>query len=385
MERRLMFLYWGRKGSLGLFTRQLMQAAEAMPDFCATLSISRQNADFEAFAPFGEHLLPVDTQSHRLGLLTGIARMPALRRSIAARARNDGIEAAVTLMPHIWSGLAAPVFRRHDIPYATIVHDFTAHPGDVRTRLAMPLMSLDVKRADHVITLSRAVADRLVEAGTVPRSRIHALFHPDLDYGVAAAPRLPQAGQPLKLLFLGRIMAYKGLPLLVDALRRLQSDGVPVHLGVHGEGPIGKERAPLDELGAEVANHWHSDEEIAGLLSRYDAVVLSHTEASQSGVAAAALGAGLPVICTPVGGLPEQVEDGVTGIVAREATSAGLAEAIRRLALSPSLYCSLHAQIVARRPQRSMQTFLERLSAIVVQRNRPRDPAWAIGQAHGDS
>jgi glycosyltransferase involved in cell wall biosynthesis len=86
-------------------------------------------------------------------------------------------------------------------------------------------------------------------------------------------------------------------------------------------------------------------------------MVLSHVEASQSGVAAAALGAGMPVVATPVGGLIEQILDGRTGVVALRADAAALSEALEDLLLNPVLYNSICANIAATRETRSMGRF----------------------------
>jgi glycosyltransferase involved in cell wall biosynthesis len=88
-------------------------------------------------------------------------------------------------------------------------------------------------------------------------------------------------------------------------------------------------------------------------------MVLPHVEASQSGVAATAFGAGLPVVCTPVGGLPEQVLDGVTGLVARRADGPALADAILRLARDPQLYHAISSTVVETREERSIYRFVD--------------------------
>ena len=110
---------------------------------------------------------------------------------------------------------------------------------------------------------------------------------------------------------------------------------------------------------AEVVNRWLSNAEIAAVLPRYHAMVLAHTEASQSGIAATALGAGLPVIATPVGGLIEQIQDGQTGCLATRATAPALAEAAKRLLLDPVLYRAICNNIVQTRGERSMARFVE--------------------------
>jgi hypothetical protein len=69
---------------------------------------------------------------------------------------------------------------------------------------------------------------------------------------------------------------------------------ISVEVGVFGEGTLGASTKWLSAMGAEVINRWLTENEIAAILPRYHALVLSYTEASQSAVVAAAFGAGLP-------------------------------------------------------------------------------------------
>lgn len=87
------------------------------------------------------------------------------------------------------------------------------------------------------------------------------------------------------------------------------SNSIPVANGRYGAGNIGDERSRLAALRADVINRWVSDHEVGPLFARYDAVALSHIEASQSGVAATAFGNRMPVVAVPAGGLVEQVVD----------------------------------------------------------------------------
>jgi len=76
---------------------------------------------------------------------------------------------------------------------------------------------------------------------------------------------------------------------------------------------------------------WIADTEITSVFSQADIVVLPYIEASQSGVFVVALAAGVPTVATPVGGLKEQIETGVTGLLAETVTPEGLAKAIADL------------------------------------------------------
>ena len=88
---------------------------------------------------------------------------------------------------------------------------------------------------------------------------------------------------------------------------------------------------------------WIPEDRIPQLLSQADAVVLPYLEASQSGVIPAAFGMGVPAIVTPVGGLTEQVRDGVNGLVAKDTSPESLAQSLRRLADEPHLIRLLQA------------------------------------------
>ena len=125
------------------------------------------------------------------------------------------------------------------------------------------------------MTLSDAVASRLLAQGQVPRDKICTLFHPDLDFAGRHALGPPQPGEPLRLFFFGRIMPYKGLPLFLDMVDQLRENGIAVEVGVFGEGSLGRSAQRLSAMGAEVVNRWLTEAEIGALLPRFHAIVLS--------------------------------------------------------------------------------------------------------------
>src|SRR5262249_25527339 len=103
------------------------------------------------------------------------------------------------------------------------------------------------------------------------------------------------------------------------------------------------------------------EHEIGPILARFDVVVASHVEASQSGVVAVSLGSGVPVVVTPVGGLPLQIADGINGLVAAAATSEALAATITGLARDPNQLKRLRDGARSMRSVRSAAAFLDGL------------------------
>lgn len=326
-----------------------------------TLSVSRQNEAYELFENAGVPLLPIDTFTSGSGFVLRPDRLWRLRRQLKEAMRGGRFDAMLTLMPHVWSALVAPIVRREGVRYATIIHDASAHPGDPSGLVNRWLLA-DARHADRVFTLSRTVADQLVAARIADRANVTALFHPDLSTNLKPMEDRGIPDAPLRLLFFGRILPYKGLSLFTAAMERLHAEGFPVEIGIFGEGPLGAERERLERLGATIVNQWIGEDEIEPILARYDAMALSHVEASQSGIAALAAGARLPVVATPVGGLTEQIRDGETGVLAEDVTPEAFADAVKRMS-DPDLRRRIAARISSEAEGRSMRLFLRSVVA----------------------
>lgn len=358
-QRRVLFTFWGRRGAISQFALDAARTLIDRTDIAATFCISRQNEAFRDFQALGIPLLPIDTFSRGSGALLDLWRVPRLRRYLAEYVRRERIMAAIEFMPHVWSPLLTPAIQAQGAKYATIIHDASMHPGDM-TGLVKPLLDLPLRTADRIFTLSETVAQKLLITKRVPRERLTVLFHPDFAYGERSRKgTLPTPAKPFKALFLGRIMPYKGLPLFLDAVERLKKQGFLIEPHIYGEGSLDVSSSRLAGLGAKVVNRWLAADEIAAALADAHAVILSHVEASQSGVAAAAFGAGVPVVATPVGGLVEQVRDGETGVMASEVNAASLADALARLINDPILYQSIVARLQVDSEERSMSRFLD--------------------------
>ena len=355
---RVMFAYWGRRG-MSRFALDLMRTALESSNIRATMAVSRQNESFGAFGQFGEAVFPIDTFSSNTGALLQAWRVPIIRHQIRQHIAATRPDVVIELMPHVWSSFIAPAIKAAGARYVAILHDARPHPGDYRSSAVEWATRRTMRQADLVLTLSGTVAKSIEAIGVVPPSRIFQLFHPDLDFGAFRTRTAPQPGEPLRLAFFGRIMAYKGLQIFLDMIEELRSQGIAVEAAVCGEGNLGAGAERLRSLRVEVVNRWLTEGEIAELLLRSHAIVLSHIEASQSGIAAAAFGAGLPVIATPTGGIMEQVEDEVTGVLASHADGIALADAAKRLLCDPALYNRVCDNITSLKADRSMTRFVE--------------------------
>ena len=172
-------------------------------------------------------------------------------------------------------------------------------------------------------------------------------FRPELPHRLVQHPLYSQFGAPMAqddarrelglagevLLFFGFIRAYKGLDILLDALPHIRR---PVTLVVAGEFYEGRKSydRQIERLGirsrVKVLDRFLGEEEVRRYVSACDAVVLPYRSATQSGVIPLAYALECPVITTRVGGLPEVVEDGGTGLLVAPEDPRALASAVDR-------------------------------------------------------
>lgn len=125
------------------------------------------------------------------------------------------------------------------------------------------------------------------------------------------------------LLIVSRLLPYKRIDLAIEACNRLGKE-----LLIIGDGP---DRVRLGALAGPTIHllGWRSDEEVAELLSRCQAVVFPGEE-DFGMVPIEANASGRPVIALAAGGALETVVDGVTGVLYHESSITSLMEAIRR-------------------------------------------------------
>jgi glycosyltransferase involved in cell wall biosynthesis len=328
---RVLVWQWGRRGAGPRFAAALADGLRMLPGTEALLSLSTSAEILQGPAP--PHCeLPVATYSSALGLFWRLARGPLMIASLARRLAVLAPDVAICAMPGPLDLLLLTALRRNGVPAVVVVHDADAHPGEA-TRLLMFLQRRLTRRADAVVALSEHVATRLREQRLVDASRLFVVPHPPFLFGPPPPPPFAHGGPP-RLLCFGRLLPYKGLDLLASAMRRL-GDAQAWELRVVGSGPEGAELAALRALpGVTVENRWVPEEAIGGLIAWADVLVLPYKEASQSGVAPAAIAAGRLVVSTRVGGLVEQLRNEKLATLC-EPDADSLAAVLRGLLVAP--------------------------------------------------
>lgn len=224
-----------------------------------------------------------------------------------------------------------------------VVHDRTSGTRP-RRRAGFRLIKRILHRvpglsATACIGVSRFVVDRLVSGGT-PRARTHLIYNgialqrfaepadAALARAIGLAPTTP-------IVFASaRAQPYKGIQVLIEAAALLAAQGdEETHFVYCGDGsgrPALEARAA--ELGLTRFHFLGRREDVPALLSSSTVAVVPSLWGEAFGLTVAeAMAAGVPVVCSAVGGIPELVEEGVTGHLVPPGDPAALAAILRSL------------------------------------------------------
>jgi glycosyltransferase involved in cell wall biosynthesis len=200
------------------------------------------------------------------------------------------------------------------------------------------------RRSDRVVAISSYTAAELRELADVPIEVI------PYTTALPEPPSLPgSVGGPPTVLFVGRLVERKGVPYLIEAMSQLRDRAM--RLVIVGEGPERpKLEAAAQRLGLADRVLFRGKLSAAELQAAYaqaSAFVLPSVFDARGDteglgvVALEAMNHGTPVVASRIGGIPDVVEDGVSGLLVPPADSAALAAALRRVLDEPGLARSL--------------------------------------------
>jgi len=178
------------------------------------------------------------------------------------------------------------------------------------------------RQADVVLADSRAVANRLTGLGA------HVVYCPvDPDPPPAQAPW--RTGNGPVIGFVGRLEPRKGPLDLVRAAPRIRDGAPAAHIVVVGDDPYTASSDYAREVASsDQVEHYPWSENAPGLMRHLDVLVLPSYSEPFGTVLAEAMAVGTPVVATAVDGLPEVVQDGISGRLVAPGHPDQLADAI---------------------------------------------------------
>lgn len=210
---------------------------------------------------------------------------------------------------------------------------FAAHQG-WSARLYLWADRIAALFTSRVICVSESERDAGLSAGTCPRTRT-TVIHNAVD--VESSPRATLIGVPPRIIAVGRFKAPKEPLTLVRALAELAPGSF--RATIVGDGPDRPEVAAAVrhaglEGSVELVGERH---DVPALLADADVFVLASRSEGLPMSVLEAMAVGLPVVASAVGGVPEAVVDGETGLLVPHSDPSALARALRQLLEEPDL------------------------------------------------
>lgn len=283
-------------------------------------------------AQLGDRLAQAGFTVHRVGM-DGPANFVRSVAFVYRLLRRDGFDVVNT-------------HSRRDTVQAAIAARLAGTKLIVRTRhLAKPIRSLYAYTvlAHRVIAVSRYVRAQLLAGGAPPEAvaTIHSpVTPPAVQEGACLRRELGLSSDALVVGCVAVMRAEKGHADLIDAFMTVSARFPRAHLILAGDGmPVMAQlHAQVARLGLASRVHFIGRRhDVGNVLNALDVFALpTHREALGT-VFIEAAAMGVPVIGTDVGGVPETMQDGVTGLLVPPHNPAALATALETLLASPEL------------------------------------------------
>lgn len=315
------------RGGIAQYNTLLARAFAERGDDTLFVSFSRQYPQW--LYPGKGDIDPLHADHRESGALYLIDSLnPITWWKAAQEIVRQGVQCTVF---HWWTIFWAPCFvvmiqllKRRGVRVALICHNLVDHEASgLKAAVSRYVIGMAggylVHSRDHAEALRRDQPGKPVESHPIPA------------YGHYPQPRgtLAKRGR-LELLFFGFIRPYKGLEVLLDALRI--ADDRDVYLTV-----IGEHWGDSSELVRQYEGHpnielrleYVDDADAAEYFARADFIVLPYLSATPSAVVALAYHYDVPVIASRVAGLDEVVIDDGTGLLVPPSDPAELARTLR--------------------------------------------------------
>lgn len=234
--------------------------------------------------------------------------------------------------PSIFHFITLWLFRKKVV---LTIHDGKPHTGagGWKSRISRTVSKFYIKK---YIVLNKAEVDVFAQEYSVDKKKIYTSH-------IGYYDMLHMYGDENKkkeyyILFFGRISPYKGIEYLLQAMEKVHQVCPGLKLVIAGGGKMYFDTSKYERMDyVEIHNRFIGGDELADLIRGAMFTVCPYTDATQSGVVYSSFALNTPVIATRVGGLPEMIDHGKTGIIIPPKDIDALASAIQSLLDNHSL------------------------------------------------
>ncbi len=201
-----------------------------------------------------------------------------------------------------------------------------------------------INKAATIVAVSEKSAQALREVCgvTQPIEVVYYMVPDPVESGWVADAWSGKTDGTMRITTPARLYITKGLTYLLEAIVRVKASHPSVQFRVYGDGPLREELlAYAEQLGLDgkqiFVGSFTSREELTHIMAQTDIFVMSSILEGLPIALLEAMSYGRPVVVTPVGGIPEAIEDGVTGLLCNPRDPECLAQKICTLIEDPAL------------------------------------------------
>ena len=267
--------------------------------------------------------------------------------------KNFDIVHSMGLRADFYTNIAARLCRPRPIIVSTIA--MMAHGYDVppwRRRAYELVEGWTTRKTDLLITDSEYTRQGLFRGHTLPEAGVQTIrigtsltSKPEAADGDMIRRELSISSGPL-VASLGRLVEQKGHDVFLDAFALLREKVPSAQAVVVGDGPLKvilENMATRPDMGGK-AHVFPSRNDLVNILAAANIVVIASRSESMPLLLYDAMAMARPIVATAVGGIPEVLEDGVTGILVPPESPHDLAMAMERLLSNPAMAMTLAEQ-----------------------------------------
>ena len=347
MGNKILIVSLGRNNSLPVYAKSIYSNLD-IKSFDVLLS-AQSEVQYE-----GPNKIVINTYQTTVQFVWGtLIYLPFIFLSLIPRIYREYKTLYLPYM-HFWDLPFIALFKILGRKVVLTVHDGELHKGEDGIVLKT-LNYLEIKLADSLIFLTP-----YVQKNVISRFNITKPFY-IVPHGLLGSPDvIDRSTRKIgkNLLFLGRISPYKGVGMLMDAIQHM---GAVDKLIIAGKSIYKVNYIQHPKI--EIRDEYLTEDEITGLLNWADVLVLPYLEASQSGVIALGINATIPMVCTNVGGLTDQLSANEAIFV--EPDSNSLQQGINKLLCDEVLYHKIVDNLKHKKQSLSWQQIAAQVQGIL--------------------
>jgi glycosyltransferase involved in cell wall biosynthesis len=305
---KVALIYFGRKGGGPVYSFEIANRLNTQVDlFCL---ISSEVENLKVWEESKIKIFPFYTYKNAREFVFSLLN---IKRFLEIKRLIKKIDPDVVYYPffHLWLPIINLFIGK--VPKVYTCHDPILHTGE-NGFLSRWWQDILIRSSRRVIILSKVFIDVIKKRG-IKEKNIDVIPHGILDYYKLNREISVTKQHSRTLLFFGRIISYKGLDNLLQIFFSIKKECPDCRLLIVGQGDISQFGNLTKQPGVEIVNRWIPDEDVYKYFYQSDVLVCPYKDASQSGAIPIAYSFSIPVVATDVGGLVEQVENGVTGIL----------------------------------------------------------------------